>query len=248
MTQSSLRVDGLRKAFGTRAVLDGVSFEVRAGDAVALVGPSGSGKSTLLRCFTGLDNFDAGTITIGGSTLNSGHKTTRAALQAVRRKVGMVFQQWHIFGHLTARENIEEAPHQVLRLSRDDARARATALLAQVGLEHRGDALPRELSGGEQQRVAIARALAMQPEILFMDEPTSALDPERTQELTALLRTLSNDGLTVITVTHDIAFATSLASHAIVLVDGKVIEQGAPKSIFENPAHERTRAFLALAR
>jgi len=241
-----IEVRELFKRRGHRVVLGGVDFEARAGERLAVVGPSGGGKTTLLRCMHGLEPFDAGRVCIGEATLSPGTPSP-SALAAVRAKAGFVFQQWHLFAHMSALENVIEAPVHVRKMPRKEAIARAEALLDRVGLLHRKDARPRSLSGGEQQRVAIARALAMQPEVLFLDEPTSALDPQRVGALVDLLAQLGDeDGLTLVMVTHDIGFARALATRALVLVDGDLVEQGAPASVLADPRDARTRRFLGL--
>jgi ABC-type polar amino acid transport system ATPase subunit len=243
----AIAVDAIEKSFGPRAILRGVSFDVKRGEAVALVGPSGGGKSTLLRCMHGLETFDSGTITIDGALLRpGGAKENPLALRTVRAKAGLVFQQWHLFAHMTALENIVEAPVHVLGVAKSEAEARARGLLEKVGMSHRANVKPRLLSGGEQQRVAIARALAMQPSVLFMDEPTSALDPQRVFALVELLRILASEGLTLVMVTHDMRFAAELADRAIVLAGGQIIEEGVPRDMLASPNHPTTRAFLGM--
>ncbi|NMO23567.1 amino acid ABC transporter ATP-binding protein [Pyxidicoccus fallax] len=242
-----IEVKELSKRFEGRVVLDGISAAFGPGEVVALVGPSGGGKSTLLRCLNGLESFDAGTVRVGGDVLEAGGARGEQVWN-IRRRVGFVFQQWHLFAHRTALGNVMEAPVYVKGLGRDEARERGRALLAKVGLSHRQDAYPSELSGGEQQRVAIARALAMEPEALLLDEPTSALDPERVGELVDLLSRLRADGLTLVVVTHEMRFARELASRMLVLHGGRIIEEGPPARVLDSPHHERTRAFLGLDR
>jgi len=220
-----IEVAGLRKAFAGRTILDGVDVAFAKGEVVALLGPSGAGKSTLLRCLGALDSADAGTITVAGEKLAPGgvtHPENRRALAAVRRHVGFVFQQWHLFLHRTVLGNVVEAPVHVRGVSPADAEAKARALLDRVGLGHRLAAYPQQLSGGEQQRAAIARALAMEPDVLLLDEPTSALDPERVESLLELLRSLAADGMTMIAVTHDERFATKLASRVVTMREGRL--------------------------
>jgi len=244
----ALRVDKLRKKYGARAVLDRVSFEVPRHQVLAVVGASGSGKSTLLRCMVGLTAFDEGTLRVEDATLVPGGERVNArALAQLRLCSGMVFQQWHLFSHMTALENVIEAPIHVKRVPRAQAIEQAQQLLAEVGLAHRSHAMPRELSGGEQQRCAIARALAMEPKVLFMDEPTSALDPQRVGDLIELLGKLRERAhLTLVVVTHEMGFVVRLAERALVLHEGQLIEDGAPREVFENPQHPRTRSFLGL--
>jgi polar amino acid transport system ATP-binding protein len=223
-------VDKLEKRWGARTVLAGVSVRFERGKVSSLVGPSGAGKSTLLRCINGLETFDAGRIEVGGVTITPA-KTDAATLRAVRQRVGMVFQHFGLFSHMTALANVMEAPIHVRGLAETVARERATALLEKVGLGHRKDAFPRELSGGEQQRVAIARALAMDPEALLLDEPTSSLDPERKAEVVAVLRPLAEEGTTMIVVTHEAAVLREIVHHAIALRDGMIVATGAPDHV-----------------
>jgi polar amino acid transport system ATP-binding protein len=240
-------VTDIVKRHGTHTVLDGISFEAERGETVAVVGPSGGGKTTLLRCMHGLESFDAGSVTIAGATLRPGSLgPQRTSLGAVRSKAGFVFQQWHLFAHMTVLENVIEAPTHVRKVPRRRAIERAEALIEKVGLTRRKHALPRALSGGEQQRAAIARALAMEPEVLFMDEPTSALDPQRVGSLIELLAKLNEDGLTLLAVTHEISFARRLASHALVLIDGRLAEEGPPERVLADPSDPRVRNFLGL--
>jgi polar amino acid transport system ATP-binding protein len=234
-----IAIERLTKRRAGRAVLRGVTLSVAAGESVALVGPSGGGKSTLLRCVLGLDPFDDGAIRVGDERLVAGPPgVNRTALARIRRRAGMVFQQWHLFSHLTALENVMEAPVHVAGLPRTDAERAARALLERVGVAHRADSLPRRLSGGEQQRVALARALAMRPEVLLLDEPTSALDPDRTRALAALLRELGRDGLTLVCVTHDMDFAARVADRAVLLAAGEVVGEGAPGALLAAPTQD----------
>jgi len=215
---------GLTKRLGDRVVLDGVSLRVGAGETLAVMGPSGAGKTTLLRCLDGLERADAGTVRVGDDAFWPGAPDYDRAVARLRRRLGLVFQQWHLFPHLTALENVALAPVHVARRAPDVARRDARALLERVGIASRADARPHELSGGEQQRAAIARALALGPEVLLMDEPTSALDGERTGGLVTLLRDLCADGLALLVVTHDEAFARALAGRVILLRDGALID------------------------
>ncbi len=235
----------VRKRFGPRLVLDGISLTIDAGQTVALIGPSGAGKSTLLRCINGLNSFDEGEIRVGSHTLlpNRNHHACPGARQ-VRRLFGMIFQDFQLFPHLTALENITEAPRCVLGLSKADARSRAMALLDRVGLADRATAYPQELSGGQKQRVAIARAMAMEPRGLLCDEITSALDPELKGEVLNVLEDLKRDGLTLVIVTHEIGFARRAADRVLMLADGRVIEDGPPSQVFDAPQTPRTRQFL----
>jgi polar amino acid transport system ATP-binding protein len=233
------------KRFGSRCVLDGVSMAAAPGETVALIGPSGGGKSTLLRCLNGLNAFDGGSVRVGPHELTaaaSGRSTPQVG--AVRRLLGMIFQDFQLFPHLTALENVMEAPVQVLRQSAAQARERALALLRRVNLESHASAYPRQLSGGQKQRVAIARALAMEPRGLLCDEITSALDPELKGEVLDVLLDLKRDGLTLVLVTHEIGFARRAADRVLVLADGKVIEEGSAAEVIDQPRTERTRQFL----
>ncbi len=237
-----LEARGLVKRFGAVAALDGVSLGVRAGTATAILGPSGSGKSTLLRCLNFLVRPDEGEVLLDGVRSNLDHART---LDAHRARVGMVFQQFHLFPHLKVWENVALAPRVVRHLSADAARELAERHLDRVGLADKFDAHPGELSGGQQQRAAIARALAMEPSVLLFDEPTSALDPELTGEVLAVMRQLAAEHTTMVVVTHDVAFARA-AAHEIVFMDaGKIIEQGPPSRVLDAPATERARRFFA---
>ncbi|HRI18900.1 MAG TPA: ATP-binding cassette domain-containing protein [Burkholderiaceae bacterium] len=248
---AKLSVEGLRKRFGANEVLKGVSVAADAGEVIAVIGASGSGKSTLLRCINLLEQPDAGRIVLDGEELAlvpSRDGTLQARdpgqLQRLRARLAMVFQHFNLWAHMTALENVIEAPMQVLGLSRDEAVVRAEALLRRVGVHHRKDVYPSRLSGGEQQRVAIARALAMQPEVMLFDEPTSALDPELVGEVLRVLRDLAAEGRTMIVVTHEMGFARDVASRVVFLHQGLVEEQGAPAEVFANPRSERLRQFL----
>jgi polar amino acid transport system ATP-binding protein len=230
-------VEDVHKKFAECTILGGITVSFGRGRVSSLVGPSGGGKSTLLRCINGLERFDRGRIEVAGLKLGpmtTGARTTRdedRTLREIRLKAGMVFQQYGLFSHRSALQNVMEAPVHVRGVTPDEARARAAELLEKVGLWHRRDAFPRELSGGEQQRVAIARALAMEPEALLLDEPTSALDPERKVEVVNVLRALAKDGATMIIVTHEAAVVRDIADHAICLRDGRVVAQGKPGEV-----------------
>jgi ABC-type polar amino acid transport system ATPase subunit len=219
---SVLAIDELRLRRGTREILRGVTMRVEQGELVALMGLSGGGKTTVLRAITALEPFDAGTIDVGGVVLQAGHTPSRQTIRELRRHVGMVFQDHHLFAHLTAIENVTLAPQQVAHASHADAEARAIALLESLGVAHRRNAYARELSGGEAQRVAIARAMAMEPPLLLMDEPTASLDPARRVELGQTLRSLTTGGRTLLITTHDETFAREFASRVIVLANGAV--------------------------
>jgi polar amino acid transport system ATP-binding protein len=242
---SAIRVEGLRKAHGAIQVLRGIDAEVKEGETIALVGPSGGGKSTFLRCLNGLTSFDAGLIRIAGVELAPGTAPDAPQLRALRARVGMVFQSLNLFPHLTARENVSLAPVHVRHEAPSSAGARAAELLARVGLADRGDARPAELSGGQQQRVAIARALAMGPEVLLLDEPTSALDPQMRGEVLGVLRDLARTGMTMLVVTHEMAFARSVATRVWVFDEGRLVEDGPPAQVCDSPRSARARAFFA---
>jgi ABC-type polar amino acid transport system ATPase subunit len=248
MTENAIEVRGIVKRYGARTVLDHLDIDVPVGEVLALVGPSGGGKSTMLRCMTGLEVFEEGSLRVADAELVAGPKERNArAYEKLHFCSGLVFQQWHLFPHRTALENVMEAPLHVKKEPLAKAREHAKALLAEVGLSHREDAMPRAMSGGEQQRCAIARALAMHPKVLFMDEPTSALDPQRVGDLVELLeRLVSEQKLTMVVVTHEMAFAQKLADRAIVLYEGRIIEDGEPNAVLESPSDPRTRAFLGL--
>ncbi|MBL9093673.1 MAG: amino acid ABC transporter ATP-binding protein [Planctomycetaceae bacterium] len=232
------------KRYHGRAILDGVSARLGRGEITALIGPSGGGKSTLLRSINGLNTIDGGEIRVGPHRFRPGDAASADTLRAVRRMVGMVFQDFQLFPHLTALGNVAEAPQQVAGKSASEARARARELLGRVGLGERCDHYPSQLSGGQKQRVAIARALAMDPQVLLCDEITSALDPELKHEVLDVLEELRNEGLTLIMVTHEIGFARRAADRVVVLAEGKIVEEGPPEQVIDNPQTERTQRFL----
>ena len=247
-----VEIRDVHKRFGQQEVLRGVSLDVNAGEVVCLLGASGSGKTTLLRCINHLETIDQGEIKVAGDLVGytrgpdgrlREEKDREAS--AKRARIGMEFQRFNLFAHLTAVENIIEAPVQVLRRPPEEAHKQARALLATVGLANKADHYPHELSGGQQQRVAIARALAMEPRLMLFDEPTSALDPELVGEVLETMRRLAQSGMTMIVVTHEMAFARDVADRAIMMADGQVVEDAPPKTFFSAPAHARTRAFLA---
>jgi arginine/ornithine transport system ATP-binding protein len=247
-----LRAEGLRKSFGAVEVLKGVSLSADAGDVIALIGASGSGKSTVLRCLNLLERPSAGRIFVGGEELMlaPGRKgeleaADPAQLQRIRARLAMVFQQFNLWAHMTAVENVIEAPMRVLGLSRAEAVERAERYLARVGVSHRKDAYPAHMSGGEQQRVAIARALAMEPEVMLFDEPTSALDPELVGEVLRVMRSLAEEGRTMLVVTHEMGFAREVASRVVFLHQGVVEEEGAPAEVLSQPRSDRLRGFLS---
>jgi polar amino acid transport system ATP-binding protein len=238
-----VQVRGLTKSFGARQVLRGIDADVARGETIALVGPSGGGKSTFLRCLNGLISFDAGNVEVAGLKLAPRTRPDSPALRPLRARVGMVFQGFHLFPHLTALQNVELAPLHVKGEPRAVAEQRAKALLQRVGLGDRGGARPVQLSGGQQQRVAIARALAMEPEVLLLDEPTSALDPEMRGEVLSVLRDLSGT-CTMLVVTHEMSFARNVASRIWVFDDGKLVEDGTPNQVTEHPRSDRARAYF----
>jgi polar amino acid transport system ATP-binding protein len=246
-----LQAQGVRKSFGHTEVLSGIDLEVRQGETVVILGPSGSGKSTFLRCINLLEELDGGRIQVGGEDVGfevrNGklHELSNKRISRRIQNIGMVFQQFNLFAHMTVLQNIIEAPTRVKGESRADAIRHAQELLATVGLTGREKAYPRQLSGGQQQRVAIARALAMRPQLMLFDEPTSALDPELVGEVLNTMRKLSATGLTMVVVTHEIGFAREAADRVIFMDGGVVVEQGTPEEVIDNPRHERTRTFLA---
>jgi len=229
------------KSYGTFEALKDVSLKVHRGQVVCLIGPSGSGKSTLLRCTNGLEAINGGEIRIDDTVLTQEPKQVRA----MRQRMGMVFQNFELFPHKNALGNIMMGPTTVLGLSETQAKERAFALLAKVGLSDKAENFPSNLSGGQQQRVAIARALAMEPEVMLFDEPTSALDPETIGEVLNVMKRLADDGMTMIVVTHEMTFARRVADQVVVFADGRIIEQGPPEQIFENPHTLRTKDFLS---
>jgi ABC-type polar amino acid transport system ATPase subunit len=238
-----ISVHSLVKRHGSLEVIKGISLDVKKGTVVAMIGPSGGGKSTFLRCINGLEVFQGGDIEVGDLRLTPGPQDARL-LEKVRRRVGMVFQQFNLFPHMTVLENCIEAPMQVLGKSRDEAAAIATPLLERVGLSAKRDAMPRALSGGQQQRVAIARALCMQPEAILFDEPTSALDPVMANEVLGVMGDLARAGQTMIVVTHSMHFAKNVGTDVYVFAGGHVVESGHPDQLFGNPQHETTKSFL----
>jgi polar amino acid transport system ATP-binding protein len=245
-----LRVSGLAKRFGGNAVLRSIDLEVRRSERIAILGASGSGKSTLLRCLNFMELPTAGVIELDGQALGrergAGVRIYREGeLTGVRQRVGMVFQQFNLFPHMTAIGNVMEGLRTVRRMPAAAARTRAQAELARVGLADKADQYPAHLSGGQKQRVAIARALAMDPELLLFDEPTSALDPELVGEVLGVIRALAEEGRTMLLVTHELGFAYHVATRVIFLADGAIHEQGTPDEVLKNPREERTRAFLA---
>ena len=246
-----LKAVDIHKSFGDNQVLQGISFQVNQGEVLSVIGPSGSGKSTLLRCSTLLETVDAGSVVYGDLTMCENGAAGKAVyappavLQQIRRRFGLVFQNFNLFPHFSVLRNLTEAPVRVLGREKIQAREEAMALLRKVGLSDKADAYPCELSGGQQQRVAIARALAMHPDILFFDEPTSALDPELTGEILKVIRTLAEEHMTMVVVTHEMAFARDVSDRVIFMDGGVIVEEGEPRQVIENPQSDRTRAFLA---
>jgi ABC-type polar amino acid transport system ATPase subunit len=245
-----IEIEDLHKYFGTLHVLDGIDLSVDAGEVICIIGPSGSGKSTLLRCINHLEAPESGRILIDGRLAYREEvggvfrAHSNRVIAAVRAQVGMVFQHFNLFPHLTVMGNIIEAPVHVLRRPRDAARDRAAELLAMVGLSDKADAYPEELSGGQQQRAAIARALAMDPKAMLFDEVTSALDPELVAEVLAVMRKLAREGMTMLVVTHEMNFARQVASRVVFMDHGRIVEQATPERIFGAPREQRTRDFL----
>ena len=243
-------VHGVHKSFGPIDVLRGVDLTVDPGEVVVVLGPSGSGKSTLLRCINHLEKVDRGYVRIDGELI--GYRLVGGRLRELtereilrqRTHVGFVFQNFNLFPHLTALENVVEAPVSAQRRPRAEARARALDLLVRVGLRDKADAYPRRLSGGQQQRVAIARALALDPKIVMFDEPTSALDPELVGEVLEVMKGLARGGTTMIVVTHEVGFAREVADRVVFMDDGRIVEQGPPAEVLDRPRHDRTRSFL----
>ncbi|MGP1471831.1 MAG: amino acid ABC transporter ATP-binding protein [Schwartzia sp. (in: firmicutes)] len=235
-----ITIKGLRKSFGSAEVLRGIDLSVAESEVVVIIGPSGSGKSTLLRCINYLEEPTAGTVEIDGTVLRSD-----ATINAVRAEVGMVFQRFNLFPHMTVLENIMLAPIKVRQQTRSEAEKVARLFLDKVGLGDRGSAYPAQLSGGQQQRVAIARALAMRPKVMLFDEPTSALDPEMVQEVLNVMKELAREGMTMVVVTHEMGFAREVGDRVLFVDQGVIVEEGAPEAIFATPKEERTQLFLS---
>ena len=241
-----LSVSGLHKSFGEHEVLKGISFALEQGETRAVIGPSGSGKSTILRCVSQLERVDSGKISVCGKEMleEDGRYVPPAQLEEIRRSVGMVFQNFNLFPHMSVMRNITEAPVRVLGMEKAQAQSRALELLAQMGLENKKDNYPCELSGGQQQRVSIARALALSPKLMLFDEPTSALDPELTGEILSVIRDLASRRMSMVVVTHEMSFARDVADRIIFMDGGVIVEEGEPERIIDNPQNERTRQFL----
>ncbi len=235
-----IAIRNLRKQFGTFTALHGIDLDIAEGEVVCVIGPSGSGKSTLIRCINLLEPFDpASTITVGGTRVEQGHN-----LEKVRADVGMVFQSFNLFPHLTVLRNVMLAPMRVRRTPEAEAERRARDLLARVGIGEQAEKYPGKLSGGQQQRVAIARALAMDPKVMLFDEPTSALDPEMVGEVLDVMKALAGTGVTMVVVTHEMGFARQVADRVIFMDSGRIVESGTPAQIFDTPQEDRTRNFL----
>ena len=251
MTELMVKAEGVHKSFGRVEVLRGIDLEVRPGEVMCVIGPSGSGKSTLLRCVNHLEKINAGRLWVDGELVgyrqkgDKLHELPDKEVARKRREIGMVFQRFNLFPHMTSVENVMEAPVQVRREPKAQARERALELLAQVGLAEKASAYPGQLSGGQQQRVAIARALAMRPKLMLFDEPTSALDPELVGDVLAVMRQLAADGMTMVVVTHEMGFAREVGDSLVFMDGGVVVEQGSPREVIAAPRHERTRSFLA---
>jgi polar amino acid transport system ATP-binding protein len=243
--------EGVHKRFGRLEVLRGIDFEVARREVVCIIGPSGSGKSTLLRCINHLEKINAGRLWVDGDLVGYReyggrlHELREREICADRAQIGMVFQQFNLFPHMTVLENVIESPVRVKKMPRTEAIALAEQLLDQTGMAEKATAYPKQLSGGQQQRVAIARALAMQPKLMLFDEPTSALDPELVGDVLAVMRDLATSGMTMIVVTHEMGFAREVGDTMIFMDDGAVVESGAPREVLASPSHERTRAFLS---
>jgi polar amino acid transport system ATP-binding protein len=246
-----VKAEGVHKRFARNEVLRGIELEVAPGEVLCLLGPSGSGKSTFLRCINHLEKIDAGRLSVDGELVGYRavgdrlHELRESEVARKRSEIGMVFQHFNLFGHMTALENVACAPIRVKGVPREQARARARELLDRVGLADKYGSYPAQLSGGQQQRVAIARALAMAPKLMLFDEPTSALDPELVGDVLAAMKQLAAEGMTMLVVTHEIGFAREVADRVVFMDGGLVVEQGAPSQVLERPRHERTRAFLS---
>jgi len=251
MSGPMVKAEGVHKRFGRLEVLTGVSMEVQPGEVVCMLGPSGSGKSTFLRCINHLEKIDAGRLSVDGELVGYRQDGDRiyelrdAEVCRERAEIGMVFQRFNLFGHMTAMENVIEAPIRVKKVKKNEATGRAKDLLERVGLADKLDSYPAQLSGGQQQRVAIARALAMDPKLMLFDEPTSALDPELVGDVLDVMRQLAKDGMTMIVVTHEMGFAREAADRLVMMCDGAIIEEGTPEHFFTSPDNERTKQFLS---
>ncbi|MEH7348050.1 amino acid ABC transporter ATP-binding protein [Gottfriedia acidiceleris] len=241
-----IKLENIKKSFGELEVLKDVSLNVEKGTVTAIIGPSGSGKTTFLRCINILEQPTDGKITIDEQTIDFSNKVSKKEIISLRSKTGMVFQQHHLFPHLTAVENVMEGLVTVQKVKKDIAKKKAIDLLTKVGLDDKINLLPHQLSGGQQQRVGIARALALEPTVILFDEPTSALDPELVQEVLKVMKELAEEGMTMIVVTHEMKFARDVADEVIFMDGGYIVEQGHPKDVLEHPKHARTKQFLQL--
>jgi L-cystine transport system ATP-binding protein len=241
-----IKLENIKKSFGELEVLKDVSLNVEKGTVTAIIGPSGSGKTTFLRCINILEQPTDGKITIDEQTIDFSNKVSKKEIISLRSKTGMVFQQHHLFPHLTALENVMEGLVTVQKIKKDVAKQKAIDLLTKVGLEEKINLLPHQLSGGQQQRVGIARALALEPTVILFDEPTSALDPELVQEVLKVMKELAEEGMTMIVVTHEMKFARDVADEVIFMDGGYIVEQGHPRDVLEHPKHARTKQFLQL--
>ncbi|WP_373777193.1 amino acid ABC transporter ATP-binding protein [Glaesserella sp.] len=242
-----IKIRNIHKSFGDNTILRGINLDIDKGQVIVILGPSGSGKTTFLRCLNALEMPEQGTIEFNNDAplkIDFSAKSIKKDILALRRKSGMVFQNYNLFPHKTALENVMEGPVFVQGKPAEQARAEAEALLTKVGLADKMDLYPFQLSGGQQQRVGIARALAIQPELMLFDEPTSALDPELVQDVLNTMKALANEGWTMVVVTHEVKFALDVADVVIVMDGGEIVEQGSPKDLFANPQHERTKRFL----
>ncbi|MBZ6528042.1 amino acid ABC transporter ATP-binding protein [Aerococcaceae bacterium DSM 111021] len=237
---TTVKVRDLKKSFGTNEVLKSINLDVASGEVVCIIGPSGSGKSTLLRCLNRLEEINGGTIDINGIDISS----KSVDINKVRENIGMVFQHFNLFPHLTVKENITLSPGELKKLSKEEANTKASELLHQVGLADKEDAYPSSLSGGQKQRVAMARALAMDPDIMLFDEPTSALDPEMVGEVLNVMKDLATQGMTMVVVTHEMGFAREVGDRVVFMDGGYIVEEDIPDNIFTNPKEPRTKAFL----
>ncbi len=239
--KNKVKVTDLHKSFGALEVLNGIDLEIKEGEVVCLIGPSGSGKSTFLRCLNRLEESTSGTIEVDGYEISD----KKLNIDKVRQNIGMVFQQFNLFEHMTVLKNVMFAPVELKLMTKEEAKNKAMELLTRVGLADKADSYPRQLSGGQKQRVAIARALAMNPDIMLFDEPTSALDPEMVGEVLQVMKELALSGMTMVVVTHEMGFAREVGSRVIFMSDGVIVEQGKPSDIFTNPKEERTKEFLS---
>jgi polar amino acid transport system ATP-binding protein len=240
MTNLKVDVTNLVKNYGDNHVLKGINFKVADNEVVVLIGPSGSGKSTLLRCLNHLEGPTSGKIIIDGQDISD----PKTDIDLARQNIGMVFQHFNLFNNLTVSQNIELAPLELRKATKEQAASQAKQLLKAVGLEDKYDAMPQSLSGGQKQRVAIARALAMKPDIMLFDEPTSALDPEMVGDVLAVMKKLAKEGMTMVVVTHEMGFAKEVADRVVFMAEGRVVEEGKPEDVFDHPQNERTKAFL----